>query len=78
MRIQRNPGSPSAAVALSAMSPGRLPVNSVARRLTPDQRRAIGMRRPFRPALLDSHAPGWPGRGLPSPSRKGAGVWLLK
>lgn len=47
MRIQGNPGSPSAAAVPSAMSSGRLRVNSVARRLTPNQRRAIGMRRPF-------------------------------
>lgn len=34
MRIQRNPGSPSAAVVPSAMSPSRLRVNRVARHRT--------------------------------------------
>jgi hypothetical protein len=78
MRIQRNPGSPSAAVVPSAMSPGRLRVNSVTRRLTLTSDRLLACAGPFRPALLDSPVPGWPGRGLPSPSRKGAGKWLPK
>jgi hypothetical protein len=78
MRIRRNPGSPSVAVALSAMSPSRLRVKPRCTAPYPDQRRAIGMRRPCRPAsstllCLDGQAAAC--RQRPA---KGAGVWLPK
>jgi hypothetical protein len=34
--------------------------------------------RPCLVVLMGSPMQIWPGRGLPSPSRKGAGVWLPK
>jgi hypothetical protein len=72
MRIQRNRRSRSAVAALSAPCPGRQ------RRAAshPGQRRAAEVYRPCVLALAGFPMQVWPGRGLPSPSRKGAGVWL--
>ena len=55
--------------------PSRLRVNRVVRRrtLTSGGLLACAGRAQL---SLDPLLPGWPGRGLPSPSRKGAGVWL--
>jgi hypothetical protein len=72
MRIQRNRRSRSAVAALVALS--RSQQRCAALHL--GQRRAAGVYRPFLLALTDSPMQVWPGRGLPSPSRKGAGVWL--
>jgi hypothetical protein len=78
MRIQRNPGSPSAAVALSAMSPSRLRVNRVARRRTLTSGGLLACAGPAaQPSstllCLDGQAAAC--RHRPA---KGAGVWLPK
>ena len=74
MRIQRNRGSCSAAAVPFALSP------SQQRCAAPYavQRRAGDVYRPCLLALTGSPMQVWAGRGLPSPSCKGAGVWLPK
>ena len=72
MRIQGNRGSRSAAAAPFALAPSQQ--RCAAPR--PGQRRAADVYWPYLPALTGSPVHGWLGRGLPSPSRKGAGVWL--
>ena len=74
MRIQRNRRSPSAVAAPSALSASQQRCAAP----HPVQRRAADVYRPRLLALMGSPMQVWPGRGLPSPSRKGAGVWLPK
>jgi len=74
MRIQRNREPRSAAAA-----PFVLPPSQQRRAMPhPGQRRASDVHWPCLTALAGSLVRGWLGRGLPSPSRKGAGTWLLK
>ena len=72
MRIQRNRGSCSAAAVPFALSPSRQRCAAP----HPDHWPAADVYRPCLLALTGSPVQVWPGRGLPSPSRKGAGVWL--
>lgn len=74
MRIQGNRESRSVAAAPFALPPSQQRCAAP----HPGQRRAADVYRPCLPALTGSPMHGWPGRGLPSPSRKGAGVWLPK
>jgi hypothetical protein len=78
MRIQRNPGSPSAAVTLSATSPSRLLVHHVARRrpLTSGGLLAyVGPAAQPSSTLLCLDGQAAACRHRPA---KGAGVWLPK
>jgi hypothetical protein len=72
MKIQRNRGSCPAAAVPFALSPSQQRCAAP----HPVQRRAADVYRPCLLALTGFLMQVWPGRGLPSPSRKGAGVWL--
>jgi hypothetical protein len=71
MKRERSPGSASAAVAPSSPFPSRRRRAALSR----DQR-AVGVCRSYRPALIRFQAAGRFGRGLPLPSREGAGACL--
>jgi hypothetical protein len=72
MRIQRNRRSRSAVAAPVALSPSQQRCAAP----HPGQRRPADVYRPGLLALTGSPPQVWPGRGLPPPSREGAGAWL--
>jgi hypothetical protein len=74
MRIQRNRRSPSAVAAPSALSASQQRCAAPHR----GQPRPGDVYRPCLLALTGSPMQVWLGRGVPLPSRKGAGVWLPK